>query len=328
MTVFSVIVFNESSFDPPMMERDCLAATVAALPASLREFTLRVCQAGFGSDQLKEEVLSMSRRCGSIMTHLETDLELSTAMIRHVMGLPNLRTWRAYGNLLPAPLTPPSEATTYLPALSSLALAVTNTYDWVAFLASSRSTITTVRSTLTNLDLSGDHAVDPALISQVCAFANLVHLNVRASCPRDHCVFALTDDDLSNLSLALPRLECLMLGHQCGKNACRTTFRSLLFLSARCPSLAFIAIHFNTVQITDDIRSLFEAEDPSIKELRESPRRCQVVTFSVFKTPLSLVGPDELEVVKRGFLNVFPRLRGISRHYGRTWKYLMDALEK
>jgi len=289
---------------------------------------LRVNPAGLGSDGLKEEVMSMAQRCGPTLTHFESDVELSAVMIHHVMGLPNLDTWRVCGDLFPAPLPPSSETATYLPALRSLAMAATNTYDWVVFLASSHPTVTAVPLTLTKLNLSGNHAVDPTLISKVCAFTNLTHLNVWCSCPNDRCVFALTDDDLSNLSLKLPRLEWLMLGHQCDKNTCKTTFKSLLFLSARCPSLTFIAVHFNTVQITNDIRSLFETKDPSTRELRESPTRCQVVTFSVSRTPLFLVGSDELEVVKKAFLNVFPRLRGVSRRYGRTWQYLTESLEK
>ena len=270
----------------------------------------------------------MAQRCGPTLGHLETDLELSAVLINHVMSLPNLHTCRLYGNLLPSTLTLLPNATTYLPALRSLALSATNSYQWLVFLASSHLTVTALRSTLTNLDLSGHPTADPDLISHVCTFKNLTHLNVWCSCPQDRCVFALTDEDLSDLSLALPRLEWLMLGHQCGKNTCKTTFRSLLFLSVRCPSLVFIAVHFNTSQITNDIRSLFETEDPSIRRLRESPSRCQVATFSVSKTPLSLVGSDELEVVKKAFLNVFPQLRGISRRHGRTWQYLTDALEK
>jgi hypothetical protein len=39
-------------------------------------------------------------------------------------------------------------------------------------------------------------------------------------------------------------------------------------------------------------------------------------TLSVSQTPLSLKGPDELDVVKRGFLDVFPRLRRMSRDTG------------
>ena len=328
ISTFSLGVFQDAPFDPRRMERDYLAATVAALPASLRKFALRVNPPGLGSDQLKQEVLYVAQRSGPTLTHLETDLELSTLMVHHVMRFPNLHTWRADGNLLPATPTPSSDAITYLPALRSLALSAANAYDWVAFLASSHPTVTALRSTLTKLNLSGDRAVHPSLISQVCAFTNLAHLNVWSTCPEDRCVFALADDDLSDLSLSLPRLEWLMLGHQCDKNTCRTTFKSLLFLSARCPSLVSIAIHFNTMQIVRDVRSILETEDPRIKELRESPTRSQLVTFSVSKTPLSLVGSDELEVLKRGFLNVFPRLRGISRRYGRTWQCLTDALEK
>jgi len=312
------------------MERDYLAAAAAALPTSLRELVLRVNNASLRSDELEKEVLHVVRRCGRTLTQLEIDMELPAVTIHQAMQLPNLRTWGVYRSLLPATLTPSSETTTYLPALRSLALSATNAYDWIVFLASSFPIVNGIRSTLTELylSLSGRHAVDPTLLSQICAFTNLTRLDVASSCPEDECTFALGDKDLSHLSLALPRLEWLMLGHQCDKNTCETTFRSLLFLSARCPKLASISVHFNTAQIAQDIKSLFETGDPGVKELRDSPTRCQIGTFSVYQTPLSLKGSDELEVVKRGFLNVFPQLREISRRYGRTWQNLTEALKK
>lgn len=328
MSTFSVSVYKDASFNPKTMVRDYLSTAVAALPAFLREFTLCISPAGLGSDELKEEVLYMVHRCGPVLTHLEIDVELPAIMVHHIIGLPNLHTWGVFGNMPPTTLAPPSKSINYLPSLRSLTLTATNTHDWAVFLASPHSTMYSIRSTLTTLNLRGRHDVDPILISQICAFTNLTHLDVGCSCPKDRCIFALSDDDISNLSLALPRLERLMLGHQCDKNTCQTTFRSLLFLSARCPSLAFISIHFNTVQIARDIQSMMETGDPSVKELRESPTRCQVVTPSVFQTPLSLVGPNELDVVKKGFLNVFPQLKGISRRYGRAWECLMEALGK
>lgn len=328
MTTFSVSVYSDMSFDPNTMEWDYLAAAVAALPISLRELTLRVNRAGLGSDQLREEVLHTIQRCGQRLTHLEIDAELPTVTTHYAMQLPNLRTWAVRRSLLPTTLTQSSEATTYLPAIHSLALSATNPYDWIIFLTSSSPTVNTVRSTLTELNLSGPRAVDPTILAKICVLTNLTRLDVECSCPEDECTFALTDDDLSNLSFALPRLEWLMLGHQCDKNTCKTTFRSLLFLSARCPKLAFISLHFNTVQIAQDIKSLFETADPGVKELRDSPTRCKIGTFSVYQTPLSLKGSDELDVVKRGFLNVFPRLREIARRYGRTWQSITEALRK
>jgi hypothetical protein len=330
MTTFSVSVYPDTSFDPNTMERDYLASAAAALPTSLQELVLRVNNASLRSDELEKEIQHTIRRCGRTLTHLEIDMELPTVTTHQVMQLPNLRTWGVYRSLLPTTLTPSSETTTYLPALRSLVLTATNAYDWIVFLASSLPMVNGIRSTLTELylSLSGRHAVDPTLLSQICAFTNLTRLDVGCSCPEDECTFALADDDLSHLSLTLPRLEWLMLGHQCDKNTCETTFRSLLFLSARCPKLAFISVHFNTAQIAQDIKSLFETGDPRVKELRDSPTRCQIGTFSVFQTPLSLKGSDEFEVVKRGFLNVFPQLREISRRYGRTWQNLTEALKK
>ena len=327
-TTFSVSVYPDASFDPNTMERDYLAETVAGLPSSLRELNLCVHPARLGSEGLKEEVLNTIQRCGRTLQHLEVDVELSGVTIHHVMRLPHLGTWSLSQSPLPPTLEGSSETTPYLPALHSFALSVADTYDWIAFLASPYQTVTGLRSTLTELNLRGHHAVNPTLIAHICVFKNLIRLDVGWSCPEDECAFALRDDDLSHLSLALPRLEWLMLGHQCDKNTCMATFRSLLFLSARCPKLAFLSIHFNTARIVRDIESLFEAGDPGVKELWDSPTRCQIGTLSVSKTPLPLGGSDELDVVKRGFLNVFPQLREIARRYGRAWQSLTEALGK
>ena len=327
MTAFSVSVYPDTSFDSNTTGRGYLAAAAAALPPFLRELTLRVNHADLGSDEL-EEILQTIQRCGPTLIRLETDLELPAATIHHVMQLPNLRTWKVYRSSLPATLTPSSETTTYLPALYSLALSTTSVHDWVVFLASPFPAVNGVRLTLTELNLNGPHSINPILLEQICVLTNLTRLDIGCFCPEDECTFSLADDDLSHLSLALPRLESLMLGHQCDKNTCKTTFRSLLFLSARCPKLSFISVHFNTVQIAQDIKCLLETGDPGVKELRDSPTRCQIGTFSVDQTPLSLKGSDELDVVKRGFLNVFPQLRTVARRHGRTWQSLSEALRK
>ena len=327
MTTFSVSMYPDASFDPGTMERDYLAEAVAGLPTSLRELTLCVHPARLGSEELQGEILNTIQRCGQTLEHLEIDVELSGVTIHHVMRLPNLGTWSLSRSSFPT-IAGSSETTTYLPTLHSLALSFIDTHDWVTFLASSSPTVNGLRSTLTELNLRGHHAVNTTLIAQICVFKNLTRLDVGWSCPEDECAFALTDDDLSHLSLALSRLEWLMLGHQCDKNTCRATFKSLLFLSARCPKLTFLSIHFNTVKIARDIESLFETGDPGVKELRDSPTRCQIGTLSVFKTPLPLGGSDELDVVKRGFLNVFPQLREIARRYGRAWQSLTEALRK
>lgn len=328
ITTFSMTVHKDASFDPKAAEQDYLSAAIVALPTSLREFTLHISSAGLENDELKEEILRTVHRCGPILTHLEIDVELPAVMTHHVTELPKLRTWKVHGNLPPATHAPSSEAATCLPAISSLALAATNSHDWVTFLTAPHPKMTAVRSTLTDLDLSDHPNVNPTFIAQVCVFTNLTRLNVGSSCPDNRCAFTLTDGDMSDLSLTLPRLEWLMLGHPCDRNTCRTTVKSLLFLSARCPSLEFISIHFNTVQIVQDIRSLFETADSSVRELRESSTRCRAATLSVSQTPLPLAGSDELEVVKRGFLEIFPQLRGISRKYGRTWRCLTEALGK
>ena len=215
MTTFSVSVYPDTSFDPSTMERDYLATAAAALPISLREFVLRVNNPSLRSEELEKEVLHMIQRCGRTLTNLEIDMELPAATIHQAMELQNLRTWGVYRSLLPAILTPSPEITTYLPALRSLSLSATDAYDWIVFLASSFPMVKPVRSTLTELylSLSGHHAVNPTLLSQICVFTNLTRLDVGCFCPADECTFSLSDDDLSHLSLALPQLELLTLGH-------------------------------------------------------------------------------------------------------------------
>ena len=323
LTTFSVSVYPDALPDSGTVGRDHLSAAVAALPTSLRELTLAVNRAGLGSDELKKEVLNTIHQCGRTLARLEIDVELPTVAIHHAMQLPNLRTWKVHQSSLPDTLTPSCEATTYLPSIRSLTLSATDTYDWVTFLASSFPAVDDIRSTLTELNLSDRHTLDQTLLTQICAFTSLTRLEVGCACPDEGCVFSLDDGDLWHLSLALPRLEWLMLGHQCDKNTCRTTFRSLLFLSARCPNLMFASVHFNTLQIAQDIKYLFETDDPELKQLRDSPTRCRIATFSAYQTPLSLKGPDERDVVKKGFLNVFPQLREISGRYGRAWQSLM-----
>lgn len=321
LTTFSVSVYPDAFLGPGTTGTDHLSAAVAALPTSLRELTLAVNRAGLGSDELKKEVLNTIQQCRRTLARLEIDVELPTVAIHHAMQLPNLCTWRIHQSSLPDTLTPFSETTAYLPSIRSLTLSATNTHDWVIFLASSFPAVNDIRSTLTELNLSGRHTLDQTLLTQICAFTSLRRLDVGSSCPPEGCVFSLDDGDLSHLSLALPQLESLMLGHQCDKNTCRTTFRSLLFLSARCPNLALASIHFNTLQLAQDIKSLFGTEDPGLKELRDSPTRCRIRTFAV-QTPLSLNGPDELALVKNGFLNVFPQLKEITGRYRRTWQGL------
>ena len=320
LTTFSVSVYPDAFLGPGTTGTDHLSAAVAALPTSLRELTLAVNRAGLGSDELKKEVLNTIQQCGRTLARLEVDVELPTLAIHHAMQLPNLCTWKIHQSSLPDTLTPFSETTTYLPSIRSLTLSATNTHDWVIFLASSFPAVNDIRSTLTELNIR--HTLDQTLLTQICAFTSLRRLDVGSSCPEEGCVFSLDDGDISNLSLALPHLESLMLGQQCDKNMCRTTFRSLLFLSARCPNLLFASVHFNTLQIAQDVKSIFETEDSGLKELRDSPTRCQIGTFSVHQTPLSLKGPDELDVVKKGFLNVFPQLKEITGRYRRSWKTL------
>ena len=211
--MFSVTVHLGTSFNLNMMEQDNLATAVATLPTSLRELTLIVNDVQLGSDELKKEVLSTIQRCGQTLTRLEVDTGLSNVTIQRVMRLPNLHTLRASRSLLSTTL-PPSSESAYSPVLRSLALTVANPCDWVIFLADPHPIANGVRSTLSELKLRGHQIASPTLISKICFFRNLTRLDGWWFCHSYKCDFALTDEDLSRLSLGLPRLERLMLGHQ------------------------------------------------------------------------------------------------------------------
>jgi len=65
-----------------------------------------------------------------------------------------------------------------------------------------------------------------------------------------------------------PPPKWVHLGTPCSFNACRTTFRSLLTLSTRCPRLQDLCIHINTTTLIQDIGSV--PEDDQRMEVRRS----------------------------------------------------------
>jgi hypothetical protein len=137
----------------------------------------------------------------------------------------------------------------------------------------------------------------------------LTTLEVGGFCPADRCSFDLTDDDVTAITKALPRIRKLLLGYPCWLNTCQTTFKSLLVASASCVELTELTLHFNTINIVEDVKSLLETEDPDIQKLRDGPR-CGVTSLTVSLAPLTADKPDT-KLLAKGLLFVFPALGNI-----------------
>jgi len=80
-------------------------------------------------------------------------------------------------------------------------------------------------------------------------------------------------------------------------------------LSTSCAGLTELIVHFNTINIVEDVKSLLESEDPTVQALRKGPR-CAVTSLPVFLAPLAVEKPDT-DVLAKGLLFVFPKLRNI-----------------
>ena len=299
-----------------------LTDAISVIPGtSLRRFSLGEYQWENASTKFKHEVSAMVSRCGPALDYLNAGAELSEQAILHVMQLPHLHTLKLTHESPPDITNAFLRDTIVLPSVHSLTLATPTAHAWLPFLNDLRwrhSTPTAtwgfgqsqvqigIHSSLEELYCGSGEVPKRAIIKQALAFTNLTTLEVGRFCPADRCSFDLTDDDLTTLTKALPRLRKLLLGHPCWLNTCQTTFRGLLTLSTNCVGLTELIVHFNTINIVEDVKSLLEAEDPHVQTLRKGPR-CGVTTLPVFLAPLTVDKPDT-DVVAKGLLSVFPRL--------------------
>ena len=159
--------------------------------------------------------------------------------------------------------------------------------------------------------------IDSSFASPIQMFHNLVTLNVNACCNdgrEGNCTFKLNDGNVSDLAMALPRLETLFLGRPCSENTCPTTVACLLPISVHCVKLKVLKIHFNTTDVVRDFKGI--SEDPKFLELRLLPR-CTLAGFGVGDTPLALDEFD-VETVVKGMVDIFPSLRTCGGS-GGTW---------
>jgi len=153
-----------------------------------------------------------------------------------------------------------------------------------------------------------DFIIDARFTSPIQMFRNLVSLNVGTSChyPNDdnRCASKLDNDDVTELTISLPKLKSLFLGGLCTENTCVTTAACLLQISVHCLRLRDLEIHFNTTNIVDDLKMI--SGDPRFQELRSLPK-CTLLFFDAFSMPLALDEPG-FKAVINGMTNIFPCL--------------------
>ena len=323
LTVFSVYVDTEDQLG--CSGYGSLMDAISVIPgSSLRKFSLGEYKWENASAKFEQEVSAMVLRCGPTLGYLNAGVELSEQAILHVMQLPHLHTLKLNHESPPEITDALLRDSIVLPSVQSLTLATPTTHAWLQFLNDLRwrhPTTTAARgptqpqvqigihSTLEELRCGCGEAPKRAITKQALAFGNLTTLEVGRFCPGDRCSFDLTDDDVTAIAKALPRLQKLLLGYPCSFNTCPTTFKSLFTLSTGCVGLTELLVHFNTTNIVEDVKSLLETEDPDLQKLCKGPR-CGVTSLPLFQTPLTVDDPDT-GVLAKGFLFVFPMLENI-----------------
>ena len=168
--------------------------------------------------------------------------------------------------------------------------------------------------------------VDAPLTLPIRVFYNLVNLNVDVLChfySEDRCSFELSNANITELAMALPRLESLLLGHPCGENTCATTFACLVEISIHCVKLRRLEIHFNTTNIVEDLKKI--SADSRFQQLHSLPR-CALTRLDAYQTPLALDGSD-FETVVHEMIGIFPSLEYCLGYEG-IWDDISDRIEE
>jgi len=301
---------------PPLGAPSTLASIISALPtSSLERISVYTDHQTMLWAHLKDSFSSTILRCGPSFTECDSPVPLSDAALDHLIHLPRLHTWYIHGS-------PPTYSTSLplvFPPLRELTLKKGAACGWLPLLrrleggASTAQCVTPLSKAKESLkflrveDMTGIN-IDPYFVSTIRCFWNLVRLDVKDCCHREHdnsqCNFKLNDNNITELTMALTQLESLVLGYPCSKNICLTTIACLLPISVHCSKLEKLEIHFNTTNIVNDFKNILE--DPRFQRLRSLPK-CPLAYLDVYRIPLSLDEPG-FEIVAKGMTDIFPSL--------------------
>lgn len=304
----------------PSCIRSTLASTISALPtSSLQHLSfIGIGHPAMSWEYLTDPVSSVILRCGPSFTEYNSPVPLSDAALNHLIHLPHLRTWRTHS---PPPSYPASSLPPVFPPLRKFTLGEGAARGWLPLLECLEDGIPTTESTTSlskvkeslkflHIEDPPGATIDAFFVSPIRKFRNLVDLDIDIRCYDEgherRCAFKLNNDNVAELTIALPQLESLLLGRACSENTCLTTVACLLQISVHCVKLEkFKGVHLNTTNIVEDFKNIHE--DPRFKQLLSLPR-CPLKLLGVYQTPLTLDEPG-FETVAKGMINIFPSLR-------------------
>lgn len=138
---------------------------------------------------------------------------------------------------------------------------------------------------------------------------------------RGRCIFKPDNENIVEIGTAVPRLRFLRLGPPCFENTC--TVACLLQTSVHCVELQKPEVHFNTMNIIDNLKDI--SEDPSFQQLRSLPN-CTLRRMTVHQLPLTIDGPG-FETVACGMVDIFPSLNRFAG-LNEAWKTLTKIIRK
>ena len=314
----SVVPYSWSGSEVPHKVLPAITSVIAALPTpTLQDLSVDVDCHEISSAHYKDSLSSVILRCGPSFTRFSSPIPLSDSAINHLIHLPHLRIWHTEH---PPPNYSASSLPLVFPPLRDFSLGEDAARGWLSLfkrlgnrVSSTQHTtpLSRIKESLESLIIESfpDLTIDVSFASTIQTFRNLNHLNVTVHChrPRDggiQCAFKLNNESVTELAMALPQLESLLLGYPCYKNTCVTTIACLLPISVHCVKLRSLEIHFNTTDIVDDLRMI--SEDPRFQELRLLPK-CAISRLDVYRIPLAL-DESEFETVANGMTDIFPYL--------------------
>ena len=305
-----------------------LASSISSLPASaLRSLWISHVMP---SRDLENSISSIVLRCGPLLTHITSAIPLSDAAVNHLIQLPSLRIWIIegpppnYSNSSLPPVFPPLKHFTLREGVTRKWLSLFQRLEDRAAAAPGVTPLSRLKESLESLNIGGypGPIIDSSFTSPIRMFRNIIRLGVRACCHSDRCNFKLNNNDVTELVMALPQLEDLILGFPCPQNTCVTTAACLLPISVYCVRLRELEIHFNTTRIADDLESI--PMDPGFPELRSLPR-CKLGRLRAHEMPLVLDMSD-FQAVVDWMRDIFPSIQGIEGPPG-TWSELSRKLK-
>ena len=287
------------------------------------------------SMQVESVISSAVLRCGPALQKLYIFSPLSDAAVQHIMQLPNLDTWLAMNG---PPRIPNLSLTGIFPKLNDLSLVSESSLEWLTLLTTAARHIPSDQNfhsplncgpvqTLSRLKVFPEVPINSVFVTPIMLFRELISLRLTSACPNGltaapRCAFSLTDDNISDIAAALPRLEVASLGVTCSANTCQTTIASLVSFSTRCSNLELSEFHFNTTNLRNNLESV--SADPRLDRL-PSLRTHGIFRLSLSGAPYTISKDDVVPVLK-GLRRIFPSLTRINGN--DTWEKLNSRLRE